>query len=112
MTQLKEFKEEKEEKYLLATDYSIPRFGFKQAALLMISLFITFTLGTMILENVSCFLILSVLLLISFGMGYSITFIQFYKRKTKKKTKRLVTLLFSLLAFILLFSFYFANTIL
>lgn len=112
MTQFKKEKDEKEKKYLLATDYSIPRFGFRQALMLMLVLFLTFTIGILILESVPGVLILPTLIIISFGVGYSITFIQFYKRETKKRTKRIVSILFSLLAFILLFSFYFANTIL
>lgn len=107
-----EIKKEKKEKYLLATDYSIPRFGFKQAFLLMLALFITFSIGTFVLENVSGGLVLPILFLVSVAIGYSISFIQFYNRETKKKTKKIVTGLFSFLAFIILFVFYFANTIL
>lgn len=111
MKQNKHKTEKKENKYLLATDYSIPRFGFKQAVLLMITLFLTFGIGTMILENVSGKLVLPLLLLLSIIIGYSISFIQFYKKDEVKKARKIVGALFSVLVFIILFSFYFANTI-
>lgn len=111
MTQMKEEKTKKDEKYLLATDYSIPRFSFKQALLLVLALFLNFSLGTFLLENAGSGLIFPLLFLVSISTGFSITSIQFYKREVKKKTKGILTALFSVLAFIILFSFYFANTI-
>lgn len=111
MAQRKVEKKEKKEKYVLATDYSIPRFSFKQALLLILALFFTFSIGTFILENVNGVFIFPLLILISVITGYSITAIQFYKKDTKKTSKRIITALFSVLTFIILFSFYFANTI-
>lgn len=111
MTEMNEENKEKEEKYLLATDFSIPRFSFKQSVLLMLALFLTFAGGSFVLENVTSGLIFPILILISIATGYSITAIQFHKKNTKKKTKRVITALFSVLTFVILFSFYFANTI-
>ena len=104
-------KDKQKEKDLLATDYSIPRFSFKQAVLLMLVLFLSFSFGIILLENISAILIIPTLILISILTGSSIVFIQFYKQKKSKKTKWVVSGLFSILTFIILFSFYFANTI-
>lgn len=104
-------KDEQKEKYLLSTDYTIPRFSFKQALLLMVVLFGTFSFGTILLENVSEILVIPTLILVSVLIGSSIVFVQFYKKETSRKTKLVVSMLFSILTFIILFSFYFANTI-
>lgn len=98
--------------FIIQTDYSIPRFGFKQSILLLLTLFITFTLGTGIVEKVPTILELPALLIVSCIVGYSVSFIQFFKKGNVKKSRLIIGGLLSSLAFIMLFSFYYANTIL
>ena len=102
----------KKDKFLIKTDYAIPRFGFKQSIILLLTLFITFTIGSVIVESVSDSLALPAIFIVSLVIGYSISFIQFYKKENVNKSRMIIGSLFSLLAFIMLFSFYYANTIL
>lgn len=74
----------KEEFFFITTDYSIPRFGFKQSLFLITTLFITFTIGTAVVENISDRLVLPALFLVSLIIGYSISIIQFYKKRIKE----------------------------
>lgn len=98
-------------KNLLALDYSIPRFSFKQAFLLIITLFVLFSISLFVIENIAKVYILPTIIVTSILIGYSIPTIQYYK-KEKKRKKNIIGALFSLLAFIMLFSLYFTNTLL
>lgn len=98
-------------KHFLDTDYSIPKFNFKQAILIMLSISFFLIVGSILIESVASLFIVPVMLLVSGLVGFSIAFIQFYKKEKAKSAYLTIGSLFSLLAFIMLYFLYFSDVL-
>lgn len=99
----------KRRKHFLDTDYAIPKFNFKQAILLMVTLAILLIAGSIIVETVPTQYVLFVIFSVSIFVGFSISFIQFYKKKGAKKKRITIGVLFSILVFLMMFTLYYAD---
>lgn len=99
----------KRRKHFLQTDYSIPGFSFVQAFILIFLLSIIFFVGSLIIENISTQFTIPVMIVVSILVGFTISFIQFYKKEGTRKSVVVVGILFALLAFIMIFTLYYAD---
>ncbi|HBY90686.1 MAG: hypothetical protein ACTHWP_04660 [Ruoffia tabacinasalis] len=88
----------------------VPTLSFKNAFLLMLYIFITFTIGMTIIEYIPRNMLLVVITLLSLVIGYGIGFIQEKIQNKKKLGKAFLWLggVFSVLAFVMLFGIYYA----
>ena len=71
----------KKDKFLIKTDYAIPRFGFKQSIILLLTLFITFTIGSVIVESVADSLALPAIFIVSLVIGFQFHLYNFIKKR-------------------------------
>ncbi|MBG9979036.1 MAG: hypothetical protein ACTHYF_05455 [Ruoffia tabacinasalis] len=88
----------------------VPTLSFKNAFLLMLYIFIIFTIGMTIIEYIPRNMLLVVITLLSLVIGYGIGFIQEKIQNKKKLGKAFLWLggVFSVLAFVMLFGIYYA----
>lgn len=102
-------KKRRRRKHFLDTDYDIPKFNFKQAILIMLAMSLVLIVGSILVETVPSQFALFVMILVSVGVGFTISGIQFYKKEDARRSIFLVGGLFSTLAFIMLFALYYSD---
>ena len=93
------------------TDFPIPKFNFKQAVLLLFTLFVLFISGSILIENAPVQYAIPIMFVTAVLIGASVASIQFYKQKGIKKAAIVVGTIFFILAFIMFVSLYFGNVL-
>ena len=89
---------------------NVPTLNFKNSILLMLFLFVSFLGGMAVIEFIPQNLLMVTIIILSFVIGYGMSFIQIKFQNKSKLGKAFIWLglVFSILTFIMLFSIYYA----